>query len=241
MERAGYLPAMRQLALSLCAPFWWHGQGNDNRYRILHNGTICYMHTGERVIGVTADHVYRQYLKDKALYKAFGCQFGGSTVEPEKYLIDHDETIDLATFAVPEVLIGASGGSIHYPLQWPTPALQEREVVLFGGYPGMLREEKAVTADFPFQTFGSSVTAVSPDNIKLYLDMPNVYWPFHDTDRFNPEIGGISGGPVFRVIERAPIDRLELVGFIYEYSETLDVMFARHASIIKRDGCIQRT
>ena len=66
MERAGYLPAMRQLALSLCAPFWWHGQGGDGPYRILHNGTICYVHTGERVIGVTADHVYRQYLKDKA-------------------------------------------------------------------------------------------------------------------------------------------------------------------------------
>src|SRR5258706_310406 len=236
LERIGYLPEMRKLATSLCAPFWWHGRGDDGRYRILHNGTVCFLNTGVRLIGVTADHVYREYLKDKARYSAFACQFGESTIEPEKRLIHRDEYLDLATFDLSEVFVGATGRSIHYLPNWPTQPLRERETVLFGGYPGILREEKPMTAELPFQTFATAVTAVSPDNIKLHLDMPNVYWPFHEGEEFNSELGGLSHGPVFRIVEAPPIDRLELVGFIYEYSPNLEVMFARPASQIARDG-----
>jgi len=237
LERSGYLPQLRQLAKSLCAPFWWHGQ-EGNRYKILHNGTVCFLHTGERLIAVTADHVFRQYLEDKSRYEVFGCQWGGSTIEPENRVIDRNESLDLATFDISEVFTGAAGASVHYPVKWPTDPIREREVVLFGGFPGTLREEKTVTADFPFQTFATGVTAVSPDNIKLHLDMPNIHWPFHEREVFNPELGGASGGPVFRVVEGRPIDRLEIVGFIYEYSMTLDVMFARHASSLALDGQI---
>ena len=33
-------------------------------------------------------------------------------------------------------------------------------------------------------------------------------------------------------------DRIELVGFIYEHSETFDLMFARHARFVAADGKI---
>ncbi len=238
MECAGYLPEMRKLAMSLCVPFWWHGHKANGEYRIVANGTICFLNTGTRLIGVTANHVYQGYLKNKADYQGFACQFGGSTIEPEKYLIQHDEKLDLATFDLSEVFIGATGGSIHYPVNWPTQPLLEGNAVLYGGYPGNLREEKLATAEIPFQSFISSTTAVSAGNITLHLDMPNLHWPFHENEQFNPELGGLSGGPVFRVIDAPPIDRLELVGFIYEYSSNLDVMFARPASHITQNGQI---
>lgn len=224
--------------MGLCAPFWWHGQDGNGRYRILQNGTICFVHTGERLIGVTADHVYKKYLEDKARYKVFECQFGGSTVDPEHYLIARSERSDLATFDIPSVLVSAAGSSVHHPPQWPTESVREREVVLFGGFPGILREAKDIEASFPFQTFVTATIAVSPDNIKLHVDLPNLHWPLHDGEKINPELGGQSGGPVFRVVEGAPIDRLELVGFIYEYSPSLDVMLARHASMVAPDGRI---
>jgi hypothetical protein len=236
LERSGYLPVMRSLAMGLCAPFWWHGQDGDGRYRILHNGTICFVNTGEKLIGVTAAHVYKEYLVDKARYKVFECQFGGSTVDPERYLIDRSEQLDLATFDIPSVLVSAAGSSVHHPQQWPTESVREREVVLFGGYPGILREAKDVKAEFPFQSFVTAVISVSTDNIMLHLDLPDLHWPLHDGEKINPELGGQSGGPVFRVVEGAPINRLELVGFICEISPSL--VLARHASRVAQDGRI---
>src|SRR5258708_5571205 len=142
LEKVGYLPQLRKLANSLCAPFWWHGVDEQGKYRILQNGTICFIHTGERIIGVTADHVYGKYLEDRDRYESFGCQIGGSTVEPDRWLISRDGRLDLATFEIPEVLMAPAGYAVHHPVSWPTRPVKEREVVLFGGYPGILREEK---------------------------------------------------------------------------------------------------
>ncbi len=49
----------------------------------------------------------------------------------------------------------------------------------------------------------------------------------------------MSGGGVYRLIEGQPLDRVELVGFIYEHSETFDLMLARHAEFIAADGEIK--
>jgi hypothetical protein len=240
LERSGYLPTMRMLAQRLCAPFWWHGQDDEGSYRIFQNGTICFVHTGCKLIGVTADHVYQGYLKDKEKYGVFDCQFGASTVVPEKYLIDRNKELDLATFDISAVLVASSGSSIHYSLKWPPDPVREKEVVLFGGFPGILRKPKMVTADFAFQTFVTAVTEVSQDKISLQFDKSNIHWPLHEHGQLNSALGGQSGGPVFRVVEGAPIDRLELIGFIYEYSEEYNIMLARHASIINGDGKIIR-
>jgi len=236
LERIGYLPQIRQLAMSMCAPFWWHGERSDRKYGIIHNGTICCVNTGSKTIWVTADHVYAQYLADKTSYKSFGCQFGSSSVEPEKYLIDRNPTLDLATFELPTVLLAPSRISVHTPLAWPPRRIEDREVVLYGGYPGVLREEKQTTAELPFQSYVSAVTNASDDNIGLHLDLPNLHWPFHVGESLNAELGGMSGGPVFRIIEAKPIDRVELAGFIYEYSPSFELVFARHAFHVSAGG-----
>jgi hypothetical protein len=75
--------------------------------------------------------------------------------------------------------------------------------------------------------------------MSLYLDLPNLHWPFHEGEQINARLGGMSGGGVYRVIEANPIDRVELVGFIYEHSETFDLMFARHAGFIATNGAIE--
>ena len=58
----------------------------DTVARILSVGTICYVDTGSRRIGITANHVYKKYLADKEKYgtKAIECQFGSSTIYPER-------------------------------------------------------------------------------------------------------------------------------------------------------------
>jgi hypothetical protein len=123
-------------------------------------------------------------------------------------------------------------------VQWPTEQVREREVVIYGGYPGSLREEKGEEIETPFETLASAVTSVSPLQLGLHIDMANLHWPFHEGEQINAALGGISGGGVYRVIEK-PIERVELIGFIYEHSGQLDLMFARHARFIAEDGAIK--
>ena len=236
MERAGYLPALRKIAMGCCIPFWWHGARADGSYGIFHNGTLCLVNTGTRQFGVTASHVYKQYICDKTSNETIVCQFGSSTILPEEYLIEYSEEQDIVTFELSDIIIGATGASAHHSLAWPPEPLQEGEVIIVGGYPGILRTERPTTADIPFQWFAQAITSVSPINLGLHLNLQSLHWLNRD-ERFNPVLGGMSGGPVFRLIS-TPIERLELVGFIYEYQENFELMLARPASCVCVDGSL---
>jgi hypothetical protein len=85
LEKRGYLPQLRQMALNMSAPFFWSSQSPGHEPQILHNGTICYVHTGERGLGISADHVYRAYVKDRDERPDVGAQFGGNTIYPERF------------------------------------------------------------------------------------------------------------------------------------------------------------
>ena len=58
LEESGYIPQLRAFAMARCVPFFWGTQEPGKPARILHNGTICYVNTGQRHIGITASHVY---------------------------------------------------------------------------------------------------------------------------------------------------------------------------------------
>jgi hypothetical protein len=237
LEVVGYLPEMRKLVMRMATPFWWFGIDETGRLRVFHNGTITVFHSGVRLIGVTADHVYEKYLSDKARLESFGCQFGGATAEPEKWLIDRSRRADLATFEIPNVILGLANLHPHYPVQWPTEQAREREVVIYGGYPGSLREEKGEVIETPFETLASAITSVSTLQLGLHIAMANLHWPFHEGEQINAALGGMSGGGVYRVVA-GPVERIELIGIIYEHSEQFDLMFARHARFIDKDGAI---
>lgn len=235
MECSGYLPALRSIAKSACAPFWWHGLDKENNYCIHHNGTICFLQTPRRLIAVTARHVFDEYRKAKAEKPDICCQFGCTTIEPEDRLIAESEYLDLATFDVSEIVVAASECFPHTPLLWPTREVSTSDALLYGGYPGSLRAEHEAKADFPFQWFSWAPKSVTPENIKLYIDLENFHQPLHGASVPNIELGGMSGGPVFRVVPQ-PIERLELVGFIYESQSSLSLVYARPSHYITELG-----
>jgi len=221
----------------MCAPFWWSvADAPGETARILHNGSICFVDTGAMQLGITANHVYKQYLRDVEAYgrHAVECQFGSSTIYPENHVIDCSPRWDLATFRVPAVFTGASARTPrahHHPVQWPPTRAQRSEVVLYGGFPGVLREEKGHIAELPFQWVAGRVSEVTDQNIVLEPEFATMLWQGTETNS-NP--GGWSGGPVFRSVE-LPIVRLELVGFIYEFSLERAVL-ARHTDVVMGDG-----
>jgi len=217
-------------------PFWWHGP-RDAAGVILHNGTLCRVNTGTRVIGVTAHHVYNKYLEERTADKLFTCQFGPTTVNPEDLLIDENRRLDLATFDLPEV-----GGQHERSVseRWPPERPKPGDLVMYGGIPGTPRRVDMATeqAHFIFDTITGFITDVGYESILIRVD----YDKLLDADNLEGEIvstvgRGTSGGPVYRINESVEPFNLELVGFI---AEADNVLLARHASLIRSDGTIER-
>ena len=236
MERTGYLPALRSVVNSMCVPFWWHGVDANGKYRIHHNGTICFLQTGKRLIGVTARHVFDRYRTAKVAQSNIRCQFGGTALEPGIRLIAESTFLDLATFDVSEIIVAAAGASAYESITWPTHEASVGEVVLFGGYPGSLRVEYEGTADIPFQWFAGTPISVTRENLKLHIDWGSFHQPFRGQSIDNVDMGGFSGGPVFRLVPAPPVERLELIGFIYEWEPALSLLLARPSHYIAEDG-----
>ena len=92
LESSGYLPVLRNLVKSPTCPVWWYDDSKTVGHSILHSGTITLVNSGSRVLAISANHVYEQYLKDNGTDPSLKCQFGNITVEPEKYVIDSDKT-----------------------------------------------------------------------------------------------------------------------------------------------------
>ena len=239
LEKSGYLSVLRGLVKSHTCPIWWYDDRRAVGKAILHNGTVAFVNTGRKVIAITANHVYEQYLKDKRENADLKCQFGNVTVEPEHYSIAADANVDVATFELPLVLAMATGVTTHNAGAWPPAELYESELIILGGYPGNRRSEKRHTVNSDFVSFISRVGQSSDDHLSIHLNMPESHWPQGERLDSSPVLGGISGGPVFR-IRSEPLETIEFAGIIYESSHMYELVFMRHASYIQADGTLRQ-
>ena len=117
--------------------------------------------------------------------------------------------------------------------------MRDGDVVLLGGYPGQLREERLATADIAFQSIAGAATSVSESNVTLQVEFRELHWPNHRSKEFNQALGGMSGGPVFRFVP-TPIERLELVAFIYEHQASFGLLLARPAQSVSMNGSLAK-
>jgi len=237
-EASGYLPHIRAITQSATAALWWSRASLPIGSSVLHNGTLCAINTGEKTICVTAGHVYSKYLEHKREFADIECQVGSVRVNLEDYLIDHNTRLDLATFEISPILLASSRVSAHGALKWPPTQLLESEIVILGGYPGMLRIEQSGKLGTPFVSFIARVAQASTDHSAFQLNLEGSYWP-DGSGGLAPqsELGGMSGGPLFRYRSES-LEYLELAGFIYEASASYGIVFARHASCIDGAGRI---
>lgn len=248
LEAAGYLNSIREFAMARSAPFFWSSQEKGHEPKLLHNGTITYVATGQQELGVTNAHVYNQYVKDLAEQPGVEAQFGGNTIYPEKKLLAKDDKLDVAMLHVSKVFLDSSKNhKVHNrPASWPPKPLAPGEWVIYGGYPGALKEPKTGEIVWPFQSFTWRATDVTDSNIILHVDFPNLFWPGYEEKKMNDNLGGISGGPVFRIHEVLDPETkkvlkvgFELVGIIHEYSEMMDTVRARHIRHVLADGSLK--
>ena len=237
-EASGYLPHIRAIAQNSTAPIWWSRSSSPIGSAVLHNGTVTFVHTGKRTICVTAGHVFEKYRAQKKEFADLESQVGSVRIDLEDYLVDYSSSLDLATFELSPVLLAASRASAHGAPKWPPTAVAESDIVILGGYPGLLRIEENGRLGTPFVSFLAPIAQVSSDHSAIQLNLEDSYWP-DGSGGLAPasELGGMSGGPLFRY-RTEPVEYFELVGFIYEASTSYGIVFARHASCIDDSGRI---
>jgi hypothetical protein len=241
-EMAIMIATYQAWAHSVCAPLFWEDGKGQTR-----NGSMTLLRTDEQVLGITNAHVAEALAgcKDENGYR---CQVGGACLDPNRLIAKHP-SMDLATFRLSEVLLGQIGvlndgtvgrGAVHQPAtvtSWPPVPPNEESAAMYGGYPGAYRSRlQDGNLQFGFFWFATKVQTVSERNVGLLIDPNNSISLGKVKLQSGADLGGWSGGPVFRVIQENSIERLQVSAIIYEYSTDTGIVLAHPLTDLKADG-----
>lgn len=209
------------------------------------NGTVTLFDLGIGPLAITCSHVLTEFQKFRDELGNIVFQIGNVDFDPIAQLVDDCTALDLATIRLtPEqsqaISAGGEIGSCFFrPTDWPSPVVAAGESVVFGGFPGGLRERPAHD-ELVFGSWssgGSPVTSSHEDRFSCQFEREHWVSSFGGPHHMDLRaLGGMSGGPAF-VYRNL---HFEFAGIIYEFSEAFDLMFVRHASAINADGSIAR-
>jgi hypothetical protein len=233
---------MHEWAASHVSYFWWV------RTSLLgtttcRNGSVFFVKIGDRVMGVTAAHVYRGFLKDKEKsYPQIVCRIENLQINPEDRLCGlGTDSIDIATFELTWDELKSIGKQpiVVDALDWPPPHPFEGQTAFLVGFPGRAR----LWLDPHTISFGLCIgmqpIGTAADHT-ITCPFEREYWV--DTTgygRIPPgfDLGGISGGPLLLPIERDGAWTMSLGGVISEApSRDIETVVAVPAHFIAADG-----
>lgn len=210
----------RNILKTSCAPLYWYRTDRKD-LSILHNGTVTFVKTPDRLLGVTAAHVLRAYLAD-ANRGGIRLQIMNGLVDDMPSRIIHmSERLDIATFAVDESLLQSLGKEIVPLANWPPCPPQEGRGIMLAGYPAV--ERAAESNRVAFGLFTALVVA------RTVTDMQITWLIEPETRLANAKIpappsqyglGGVSGGPLISWFESENhIATYALAGIITEHPD----------------------
>ena len=85
--------------LRVCTPIYWHDRRRPFPKDV--QGASCFfLRFDERTVGITADHVVDAYHTARAQSPTIVCQVRLAEFDLDAALIDRDQRLDLATFAM---------------------------------------------------------------------------------------------------------------------------------------------
>jgi hypothetical protein len=206
----------------------------------LMNGTASLVKLGGHYLGITCKHVldaYRAAIDRETRRVVF--QIGGCIIDPLPNLISESNAHDLVSICL-DNYVGTqdlSAADFIEPSTWPPGDVEVGSFVMFGGFPGVWRKQ-AEPREVEFGSFssgGSEVHSVQEDYFYARIEM-ELCVDFLTDNKSVPNLGGLSGGPVFawRTLH------CELVGFIQEYSQDYDLLYIRKAGVMSADGTYKR-
>jgi hypothetical protein len=234
---SGYLYVIEALAKSMTAAYWWYDPAAPLSSRILKGGTICFVHTGERLLGITAEHVHSECVSVMAANRRIVAQIGSHTFEPERCLIDLDKPLDLAVYGLSEVQVSINA-TVHRAVVWP-PAVEDELPFIVGGYPWTLTTSRDGESDHDFLHFIAPLSDRTKTRL-VVVTRTSTSLPWGRRGLLlGTNRGGMSGGPLFQLHERG-LRALTLVGVVSEYARDDEYIIARPLSLVDANGAILR-
>jgi len=219
------------------APVWASRAGDEPPDSVDHNGTITFVDTGSRLIGVTARHVLEKYreiadLRTSALAVNLGPGITPGFINID--VIDESAEMDLATLALPDVRTFPGNTKRYFPIaQWPIPTPLRGTPVTVVGFPGIDRKVVGDRGRFTVQGVGMTISNEPGRNVALVDEQCTLSLTRdgHTVAR-GLEPGGLSGAPGFFFDQQ----RFHLAGFVYEGTDR--ILFLAPATLLRPDGRI---
>lgn len=197
---------------------------------------MTFLQTPTRIVGLTNKHVATK-ISSLADDPNITLQLGGARFDPDR-LIDVHPDLDLASYDVSDVLLATAGHMAGTVTEWPIQLPSESDALIVGGWPAVFREPTSEDrTDFGFLWVAGRINGVSDRMISINLQLENSTAISESFAVAGTDLGGWSGGPVFRCIDTGLIEHIEVCGLIFEGSI---VAFAHPLTSLNDDGTFTR-
>ena len=244
-----------EFAVSTAFPIFWTIREAHQQYRA-RNGTGFALDTGERMFGVTANHVLEGWRADRSTRHVGPLQIGDLSFDPDgrNAIIAAHPGIDIATFQISPDQVRQLGKTVirGYQRGWPPIAPQQDRGIYHAGFPGKERIWVSPRAISFGASYGGGVASgVSELDVSSLIERDQIM-PVEGLTLppENYDFRGISGGPMLSVIEHQGLRTWALAGVIYQGPNTsddpsesipgLEIIKARRAHFILPDGRLDK-
>lgn len=233
-----FFDRMAKYPMQFCRPVFFGQSPHFSYAAALNSGTATFVKLEGRFLAVTCHHVLEAYRRARTAAETV-FQIGEVLLDPEGYLVSEDRDRDLTVIELTR-FVGCSSDLTEamfvQPIVWPPQAVSVTDILCLGGYPGVWREQMTL-GHLRFHTFSTGtgeILSVDGEKIVTTIQLQDSIIQ-NEHGRVQGSLGGLSGGPVF-AWRKTPLLVAELVGFIYEYQESFDLMFVRKASVMASNG-----
>lgn len=206
----------------------------------LQNGTASLLKLRDRFLAITCHHVLQGFRERSATGTSY-FQIGHIRMAPDQYVIAESSALDLAVIDLTS-FVGrepyVTEAAFASAPQWPPKSVTTDDVICMAGFPGVWRDQVdlAYLRFYSFSSGAAEVVSVREQQIASTVQLQDCVTQINH-GLVMGSLGGLSGGPVF-AWRKQPVLHAELIGFIFEYQESLDLMLVRSASVIREDGTL---
>lgn len=227
----------RQIIMGCCRPIYWFSVAQPTL--ILANGSVTFIRTPARLLGVTAAHVLEE-MERASTRQPIRVQIANHIFNDwAARRIDADHRNDLATLDLSNIPLAHFGNDVVPLESWPPLPPVEGRAIAIGGYPGRDRRPvKLFENNWGLFTALGIARTVSDDQI-TWIVPPESDVNAGGVQELPPnyDLGGISGGPLIATFEtRAGIATYRLSGIVSEAQATLEYVVAKRLDGLGPDG-----
>lgn len=167
-----------------------------------------------KLYAATACHVVEEYVRRRRSGEEVRFQLGNTIIDAENLIAWKDEAADLAFLRITAHQATSTGREWWVPPRWPPRLPNEGDFVAFCGFPNELRADPT-PARVNLAASGGILRVSSQSATRAIAVMDRTRLVGIDSYVPDPEaeMGGMSGGPVFR----AAGNELELVGVVTDF------------------------